>query len=83
MESLTEKCVTKCVTTDGGRLTPASFLCFFGVSKFESRLALFFIAPEICQMAGFRSFYYHIPFLSIFFADTIDYNKTVKAYLFL
>ena len=50
---------------------------------FESRLALFLFAPEICQMAGFRSSYYHIPFLFIFFADTIDYNKTVKAHIFL
>ena len=64
MGSLIEKCVTKCVTTDGRRLTPASFLCFFGVSKFESRLALFLFAPEICQMAGFRSFLlsYSFPF---------------------
>ena len=49
-------CVTKCVTTDGRRLTPASFLCFFSVAKFESRLALVLFAPEACQMAGFRSF---------------------------
>ena len=56
---------------------------FFRVAKFESRLAFFLFAPEICQMAGFRSFYYHIPFYSPLIADTIDYNKTVKAQIFL
>ena len=50
---------------------------------FESRLALFLFASEICQMAGFRSFSLSFFFLFSLFADTIDYNKTVKAQIFL
>ena len=48
-------CVTTCVTKTGQGLNPASFLCFFNVLVFESRLALFLFTRKSSNHAGFRA----------------------------
>ena len=71
-------CVTKCVTTDGGRLTPASFLCFFRVAKFESRLALSFFARKSSNHAGFWVFLYFPKVLDLCWTEHLQSRLPIR-----
>ena len=52
-------CVTKCVTTDGRRLTPASFLCFLALPNSNPVSRSFFLLrrPVRWQVSGVFHYY--------------------------